>query len=124
MAGGIALDGAAVVVIACIGRRAWPVAAPFVILWMVSPAIARWASLSPAMAGANPLSDTDARALRLIARRTWRFFETFVTANDHMLAAGQLPGRTAAGVSPSDFPYQPRTVPAVGGRRLRFRLAG
>ncbi len=85
MAGGIALGGAAVVVIASIGRRAWPVAAPFVILWMVSPAVARWASLSPAMAGSNPLSDTDARALRLIARRTWRFFETFVTANDHML---------------------------------------
>ncbi len=37
------------------------------------------------MAGSNPLADTDARALRLIARRTWRFFETFVTANDHML---------------------------------------
>ncbi len=85
MAGGIALAGAAVVVIACIGRRAWPIAAPFVILWMLSPAVARWASLPPAMAGANPLSDTDARALRLIARRTWRFFETFVTANDHML---------------------------------------
>ena len=27
----------------------------------------------------------DARALRLIARRTWRFFETFVTPADHML---------------------------------------
>ena len=37
------------------------------------------------MAGAHPLSDKDARALRLVARRTWRFFETFVTANDHML---------------------------------------
>ena len=58
MAGGIALaGGAAVVVIAAIGRRAWPVAAPFVILWMAAPAIARWASLSPAMAGSNPLSD-------------------------------------------------------------------
>ena len=27
----------------------------------------------------------DARTLRLTARRTWRFFETFVTAADHML---------------------------------------
>ena len=33
------------------GDRAWPVAAPFVILWMLSPAVARWASLPPAMAG-------------------------------------------------------------------------
>ena len=31
----------------------------------------------------SPLAD--ARALRLIARRTWRFFETFVTAEDNML---------------------------------------
>ncbi len=85
MAGGIALSGAAVVVVLCSGHRAWLVAAPFVILWMASPAIARWASFSPAMAGSKPVSDTDARALRVIARRTWRFFETFVTADDHML---------------------------------------
>ena len=31
------------------------------------------------------MSDGDARALRLIARRTWRFFETFVTPADQML---------------------------------------
>jgi len=97
MAGGVALSGVAAVVAAGAGRRAWPVAAPFVILWMLSPAIARWASFSPAMAGSNPLSDTDARALRLIARRTWRFFETFVTANDHMLA-------------PDNFQEEPRPV--------------
>jgi len=85
MAGGIAFAGAAAVVTASVGRRAWPVAAPFVLLWMAAPAVARWASLSPAMPGSNPLSHKDARALRIIARRTWRFFETFVTANDHML---------------------------------------
>jgi len=86
MSGGIALSAVAALVVGCIGRTAWPVAAPFVILWMAAPAVARWASLSPPIAGANPLSDTDTRALRLIARRTWRFFETFVTASDHMLA--------------------------------------
>ena len=42
-------------------------------------------SLSPRVAGRLPVSEADARALRLIARRTWRFFETFVTAADHML---------------------------------------
>ena len=31
------------------------------------------------------MSEADARALRLIARRTWRFFETFVTPADNML---------------------------------------
>ena len=31
------------------------------------------------------MSDADAQALRLTARRTWRFFETFVTPADNML---------------------------------------
>jgi cyclic beta-1,2-glucan synthetase len=85
MGGGIALAGAAILVIACGGGRSWPVGAPFVILWIASPAIVRWASFSPAIAGSNRLSDAHIRALRLIARRTWRFFETFVTAADHAL---------------------------------------
>ena len=38
-----------------------------------------------ARGGPTPVSAADAQALRLIARRTWRFFETFVTAEDHML---------------------------------------
>jgi len=85
MAGGIELAGLALLVVACFGHKAWPVAVPFVALWMLSPAIARWASLSSATAGRNPLSKDDARTLRLVARRTWRFFDTFVTASDHML---------------------------------------
>ena len=41
---------------------------------------------SAAVGGPDAASPpTDAHALRLIARRTWRFFETFVTAEDHML---------------------------------------
>ena len=35
--------------------------------------------------GARPLSLADATALRLTARRTWRFFEKFVTAEDNMI---------------------------------------
>ena len=31
------------------------------------------------------MTDADAQALRLTARRTWRFFETFVTSADNML---------------------------------------
>ena len=40
---------------------------------------------SAARGRSKPVSAADAHALRLIARRTWRFFETFVTAEDHML---------------------------------------
>lgn len=42
-------------------------------------------SLSPRVGGKQPLADVDARMLRRTARRTWRFFETFVTPADHML---------------------------------------
>ncbi|HET6619046.1 MAG TPA: glucoamylase family protein [Dongiaceae bacterium] len=63
----------------------WLLAGTFAALWIASPAIARLASRSPLAAGHLTVSDADARALRLTARRTWRFFETFVTAADHML---------------------------------------
>ncbi len=39
----------------------------------------------PAAAAHLPMSDADAEALRGTARRTWRFFETFVTSTDNML---------------------------------------
>src|SRR5713101_1322489 len=85
MNGGAAIGIVAAIVVWWVGNDAWAVAAPFVIVWIASPAIARWTSLSPLVAGRLPVSDADARTLRLVARRTWRFFETFVTATDHML---------------------------------------
>src|SRR5207245_854263 len=47
--------------------------------------IARWVSVAPTDAGSLAISPSDARSLRLIARRTWRFFETFITTADNML---------------------------------------
>jgi cyclic beta-1,2-glucan synthetase len=85
MAGAIVIGIAAGGVVWLWGHGAWPLAVPFALLWITSPAVARWVSLSPAVAGRVPVSDADASALRLIARRTWRFFETFVTPADHML---------------------------------------
>ncbi len=79
---------------------------------------------STAMAGANPVSDENARALRLIARRTWRFFENLRHGGRSYASTGQFPGGSQAGVGPSDVPYEPGTVPSVGGRRPRFRMAG
>ncbi|MCC5973015.1 MAG: glycosyl transferase [Rubellimicrobium sp.] len=63
----------------------WPLVAPFAALWLASPALAHLVSRArPAHATAR-LSDQGRRDLRLIARRTWRFFEAFVTAADHDL---------------------------------------
>ena len=67
------------------GRRTWPLAAVFAGAWFASPAVALWASLSPRVLGRRPLAEADAHRLRLVARRTWRFFEAFVTPADNML---------------------------------------
>ncbi len=85
MAGGVALGTGAAILVVFENNRAGLVAVPFVILWILAPTIARWASLPPPIAGTNPVSAADAQALRMGARRTWRFFEKFVTAEDNML---------------------------------------
>lgn len=63
----------------------WPLVLPFALLWLAAPALALWASRSPKAGPRLAISDPDATDLRLIARRTWRFFETFVTPQDNML---------------------------------------
>jgi cyclic beta-1,2-glucan synthetase len=63
----------------------WPLTLPFLVLWIASPLVALWASLPPPAPGHLSVTPADALALRLVARRTWRFFEKFVTAEDHML---------------------------------------
>ena len=85
MIGGVAVAVMAALVVYVSGSDALWVAALFAVLWIASPAVALWISRSPRVVGHLSVSDTDARALRLVARRTWRFFETFVTAEDHML---------------------------------------
>jgi cyclic beta-1,2-glucan synthetase len=85
MAGGVLLAVAAMAVLA-VGRHPnWAAELPFIVLWIAAPTVAWWISLPPRHTGVEPLSAANARALRLIARRTWRFFETFVTPADHAL---------------------------------------
>jgi cyclic beta-1,2-glucan synthetase len=70
---------------------------PFLMLWAISPAAAVWISVSPLVAGRLAVSESDAVALRLVARRTWRYFETFVSADEQMLP-------------PDNFQEDPRPV--------------
>ena len=65
--------------------NAWPISIPFLLLWMASPVLALWASREPLADERFLLTETDRRELRLVARRTWRFFETFITAENNML---------------------------------------
>ncbi len=85
MAGAVLTGLAAPTVAWLAGHQTWILALPFSSLWIASPAIARWVS-RPSEERPRPApTAADVRALRLIARRTWRFFETFVAAEDHRL---------------------------------------
>ncbi|WP_206604040.1 GH36-type glycosyl hydrolase domain-containing protein [Chimaeribacter californicus] len=66
-------------------------------LWLAAPAIACWVSREPAHTRRLALSAADRHALRLIARQTWRYFETYVTAAEHWLP-------------PDNFQEQPKPV--------------
>jgi len=89
MRGGFALTLFGAAASAWVGWRsgnhgAWA-SVPFVLGWLASPAVAYWTSVAPRSAGDLAATPDDARQLRLYARRTWRYFETFVTATDQML---------------------------------------
>ncbi len=92
------------------------VAGPLLAAWLVSPAVAWWVSL-PAVRVELPLTEAERRALRRIARKTWDFFERFVTAEDH-------------GLPPDNYQESPkgelahRTSPTNIGLSLMANLAG
>lgn len=61
------------------------IAAPFLLLWLVSPVVAFILSLPPKPDPTESLFPEDAVQLRQVARRTWRFFTTFVTEQENHL---------------------------------------
>jgi cyclic beta-1,2-glucan synthetase len=67
------------------GGGSWPVAAAFALLWLASPAVACRISTPPVRPRRLTLDAADTRQLRLIARRTWRYFEYVVTPAENML---------------------------------------
>jgi len=70
--------------VAWVRPSALPVAAPLLILWLLAPEIARWVS-QPLRSSAEHLGPAERQKLRLLARRTWRFFDAFVGPNDQWL---------------------------------------
>ncbi len=65
-------------------HEAWPAATPYALTWLVSPIVAWWLS-RPVVPRRLVLGAADAEALRRTARRTWHYFERFVTESDHHL---------------------------------------
>jgi cyclic beta-1,2-glucan synthetase len=86
------MKGASVVVLtasACVMWFNTPAlmhAAPMLLVWWLSPLLARFLSRPlDRPAATEVLSRSSVHELRDVARRTWRFFETFVTAQEHFL---------------------------------------
>lgn len=85
MAGGLVLGLSASGAALALNPLAWPAVVLFALAWLAAPALAYRVSRPFVPPPEVPLSPDDALALRLIARRTWRYFETFVTAADNFL---------------------------------------
>ena len=85
MAAGVITAAATFVLVVMVKPDAVWDAAPFVALWLLSPLVALWVSLPPPESASDQLMEADIEALRLTARRTWLFFETFVGPQDHGL---------------------------------------
>ncbi|WP_449395964.1 glucoamylase family protein [Devosia riboflavina] len=85
MAGGTALALVLLAGALALAPSSLPLVLPLALIWFAAPAIALWISRSPPTRPDRDLVPADADYLRLIARRTWRFFETFVTPQENML---------------------------------------
>lgn len=85
MLGGVLLTAVVAAITIGVAPSGWPLVAPFVLLWLAAPALALWASRATRAAPRLTLSEEEAGELRRIARRTWRYFEVFVTPADNML---------------------------------------
>ena len=77
---------------------AMPIAAPILLLWWLSPALMAWLGKPPMRRGAR-LDDEQRQFLGSLSRKTWAFFDTFVTADDNWLPPDNVqeqPSRTIA----------------------------
>jgi cyclic beta-1,2-glucan synthetase len=85
MIGGVLLALCALAVLISSSPHSLFVALPLIAMWTTAPVFALKISEPPRLTDIEPLSGDETRELRLIARRTWHFFEKFVTAEDNWL---------------------------------------
>ena len=86
MAGGVAVSAVATILVFATGKDGVAaIAVPFVVLWLLAPIVARMISVPVSERALGELQAADVEMLRLTARRTWLFFETFVGAEDNWL---------------------------------------
>ena len=80
----VAAAVAAAAIVAVVRPEAWPLAAAFVAAWAAAPALAALLS-RPVVRREESIAAADVLFLRRTARKTWRFFETFVGDTDNWL---------------------------------------
>ena len=68
-----------------VNRECLWICTPILVLWLISPQIAYWISLEQKQKKNEPLGDNDVKKLRMIARKTWLYFERFIGPEDHWL---------------------------------------
>ncbi|MDI6901885.1 MAG: glucoamylase family protein [Anaerosomatales bacterium] len=106
---GLAVVVAGVALLAVADPPSLPAAAPLVAAWFLGPYVA-WRVSQPVVAEEPPLTSADVATMRSTARKTWRFFETFVTAEDHWLAPDNFQedpkGEVAHRTSPTNMGLQ------------------
>ena len=106
-----------------LARQALPMAAPFLVLWATAPALHWW--IARPLVTTRPiatLSAADRHLLRATARKTWRFFDVFVTEEDNFLPPDNYQedprGVVAHRTSPTNIGLYLLSV--VGARDLAF----
>nr|MBA3441422.1 hypothetical protein [Pyrinomonadaceae bacterium] len=90
------ITGLIALIVLLLGPGAHLVALPFLLAWALSPFVAHYVSRRVSKER-QPLTEKDRRMARLLARRTWRFFEKFVGSDDNWLP-------------PDNFQEDPRPV--------------
>jgi cyclic beta-1,2-glucan synthetase len=109
----VSMYGAVVVAVAAValpfaaGSPAWPLALPFGLVWAFSPLIAWFVSRTEVSEERLDIDPDSAAELRAVARRTWRYFETFVTDEHNDLPPDnfqEIPAAVVAGrTSPTNI---------------------
>ena len=83
--GGLIFGAAGAAFALTVNPSVWPIVLPFAILWVLAPMLAWRMSLPPRVPKKQILSPAQLRRSRLIARHTWRFFETYVNEQENSL---------------------------------------
>ncbi|MBO9135556.1 protein ndvB [Rhizobium sp. B230/85] len=86
------------------GSNAYLVGIPFVVLWVLSPAVAYYVSQSAETEDQLHVSEHVSTELRKIARRTWRYFEAFVVEQQNFLPPDNVQQTPHAVVAPRTSP--------------------